>query len=206
MTNTPRSQKTLPDPFWIYAYGSLMWDPGFPYEEEQPGLIHGYHRSLCVLSTIYRGTPDHPGLVLGLDQGGSCCGRTFRVAAKHVNATLAYLDKREQVTKVYCPHFLDTKLSDGRTVKAYTFVVRREHEQFAGALSLKKQAELVAQGVGDRGPAIDYLANTVKHLNDLNIRDTQLHQVLEQAYRVRSRLPKHSATPLSMTATAPKSR
>lgn len=188
MMNTSPSQKTWPDPFWVYAYGSLMWNPGFPYEEAQPGLIHGYHRSLCVLSTIYRGTPEHPGLVLGLDQGGSCCGRTFRVAPQHVNATLAYLEEREQVTKVYCPHFLSTKLSDGRTVQAYSFVVRHEHEQFAGNLSLEEQARLVAQGVGDRGLAIDYLASTVEHISDLGIRDTQLHEVLERAYDLKSDL------------------
>jgi len=163
-----------------------MWDPGFPYEEAKPGLIHGYHRSLCVLSTIYRGTPEHPGLVMGLDRGGSCCGRSFRVAPKHVNETLAYLDEREQVTKVYCPHFLDTKLNDGRTVQSYTFVVRREHDQFAGALSLEEQARLVAQGVGKKGPSIDYLANSVKHIDDLGIPDTQLHQVLKMARALRA--------------------
>ncbi|HEY9080234.1 gamma-glutamylcyclotransferase [Magnetovibrio sp.] len=170
-----------PDEFWVYAYGSLMWDPGFPYEEAMPGLIHGYHRSLCILSTIYRGTSEHPGLVMGLDRGGSCCGRAFRVASEHVEATVAYLDEREQVTKVYCPHFLETQLSDGRMVSAYTFVVRREHEQFAGTLSLEEQARLVAQGVGARGAAIDYLANAVEHIDALGIPDTQLHKVLKLA-------------------------
>ena len=176
-----------PDDFWVYAYGSLMWDPGFDYLEAQPGLIHGYHRSLCVLSTIYRGTPEHPGLVMGMDRGGSCCGRAFRVAPDKVNATIAYLDEREQVTKVYYPHFLDTKLSDGRMVQAYSFVVRREHEQFAGHLSLEEQAELVAQGVGQNGTALDYLANSVEHIDDLGIPDTQLHEVLAMARSIQAR-------------------
>ena len=179
MMNPPKTIKTLPpqpwpDEFWVYAYGSLMWNPGFAYEEAQPGLIHGYHRSLCVLSTIYRGTPKHPGLVMGLDRGGSCCGRAFRVAPEHVEATVAYLDEREQVTKVYCPHFIDT------------FVVRREHEQFAGSLSLEQQAQLVAQGVGKKGPAIDYLASSVEHIDDLGIPDTQLHKVLMMARDLQS--------------------
>lgn len=165
---------------WIYGYGSLMWNPGFPYVEDRPALIHGYHRSLCVQSTSYRGTPDNPGLVLGLDRGGSCCGRAFLVAAKHVNATLAYLDEREQVTKVYCPHFIDAQLNDGRTVTTYTFVVRREHEQYV-KLSIDEQARLVAAGKGDRGTALEYLANTVEHIDELGISDTQLHEVYAKA-------------------------
>jgi len=191
MMNPPKTIRTLPpqpwpEEFWVYAYGSLMWDPGFAYEEAQPGLIHGYHRSLCILSTIYRGTPEHPGLVMGLDRGGSCCGRAFRVAPANVQDTVSYLDEREQVTKVYCPHFIETRLSDGRTVAAYTFVVRREHEQFAGSLSLEEQAQLVAQGVGKKGPAIDYLASSVEHIDDLGIPDTQLHKVLKMARDLQS--------------------
>lgn len=165
---------------WVFGYGSLMWNPGFPYVEERPGLVHGYHRSLCVRSTIYRGTPDNPGLVLGLDQGGSCCGRTFRVEAKHVNSTLAYLDEREQVTKVYCPHFVEAHLNDGRSVTAYTFVVRRDHEQYVH-LPIDEQARLVAHGAGDRGRALDYLTSTIEHIDELGISDPQLHKVLKMA-------------------------
>lgn len=174
--------------FWVFAYGSLMWDPGFPFAESAPGLIHGFHRCLCVLSTIYRGTPDRPGLVLGLDRGGSCAGRAFRVAPEHVNDTLSYLDEREQVTKVYCPHFVDVKLGDGRCVKGYTFVVRHQHEQYVH-LGQEEQARLVAQGVGRRGRALDYLANTIRHLDDLGIKDGPLHQVLEMASAHAARQP-----------------
>ena len=165
---------------WIFAYGSLMWNPGFPHVEDQPGLIYGYHRCLCVRSTIYRGTPENPGLVLGLDRGGSCCGRALRVTAEHVNATIAYLDEREQVTKVYCPHFVTVKLGDGREVCGYTFVVRHEHEQYVH-LSIDEQARLVAQGKGGRGSALDYLTNTIEHIDALGIKDTDLHKVLERA-------------------------
>lgn len=165
---------------WIFGYGSLMWDPGFVYVETQPGMIFGFHRCLCVRSTIYRGTPDRPGLVLGLDRGGSCSGRAFRVAAEHVNATLVYLTEREQVTKVYCPHFVKIKLADGHTVTGYTFVVRREHEQYA-RLDPDEQARLITQGVGKQGAALDYLINTVEHLNALGIKKTELHRVLKMA-------------------------
>ena len=133
------------------------------------------------MSTQYRGTTETPGLVLGLDEGGSCCGRAFHVAPEHVNDTLAYLEDREQVTKVYCPHFLDVTLNDGRTVTAYSFVVRREHNQYAGHLSVAQQALMVAQGVGHRGTALDYLANTIEHIDALGISDPQLHDVLQMA-------------------------
>ena len=119
--------------------------------------------------------------MLGLDVGGSCCGRAFHVAPEHVNDTLAYLDEREQVTKVYCPHFLDVTLNDGRTVAAYTFVVRREHKQYAGHLSLAQQAQMVSQGVGQRGTSRDYLSSTIEHIDALGISDPQLHDVLELA-------------------------
>lgn len=172
-----------PDPnedLWIFGYGSLMWNPGFVHEEAVGGKIHGFHRCLCVRSTIYRGTPEHPGLVLGLDEGGACTGRAFRVTSENVNATMAYLDEREQVTKVYCPHFVRVELQDGREVTAYTYVVRREHEQYV-ELSVDEQARLVAQGVGDRGTAMDYLASTIEHINALGIKDTDLHRVLMKA-------------------------
>jgi len=167
--------------FWIFGYGSLMWNPGFPHIEDRPALLDGYRRTLCVKSTIYRGTPDKPGLVLGLDQGGSCCGRAFHVAPEHVNDTLAYLEEREQVTKVYCPHFLDVTLNDGRTVSAYAFVVRREHDQYAGDLSVEQQAHMVAQGIGYKGTALDYLTSAIDHIDALGISDPELHEVLALA-------------------------
>lgn len=170
---------------WVFGYGSLMWNPGFAHVEDQPGLIHGFHRSLCVKSTIYRGTPDNPGLVLGLDRGGSCCGRTFLVSAKNVNAVIAYLDEREQITKVYCPHFVTVTLNDGREVPGYTFVVRREHEQYVH-LPINEQARLVAQGAGERGAAFDYLTNTIEHTDALGIKDAGLHDVLAKAQALRS--------------------
>ncbi len=178
---------TVPDPhadFWIFGYGSLIWNPGFPYAEVAAARIYGFHRRLCVLSTIYRGTPEKPGLLLGLERSGSCTGRAFRVCAQHVNETLSYLDEREQVTKVYCPHFARTRLSDGRIVQSYTFVVRHEHEQYAGKLSIDEQARLIAQGVGERGSSLDYMINTIKHMNELGITDTPLHRVLEKALKL----------------------
>lgn len=163
-----------------------MWNPGFAYEERVPANVEGYHRSLCVLSTMYRGTPERPGLVLGLDQGGSCCGLAFRVAAENVAKTVEYLDEREQVTKVYTSAMLPATLNDGRTIQTYTFIVRREHEQFAGELSLEEQAHLVARGRGQAGRALEYLTNTIKHIKELGLHDPELHEVLNMAQGVSS--------------------
>lgn len=179
--NTLPPDHTPAQDFWIFGYGSLMWNPGFPHIDDRPALLDGYRRTLCVSSTIYRGNPDKPGLVLGLDKGGSCCGRAFHVAPEHMNDTLAYLEEREQVTKVYCPHFLDVTLNDGRTVNAYTFVVRHDHDQYAGHLNVEQQAQMVAQGIGDKGTALDYLTSTINHIDELGISDPQLHEVFELA-------------------------
>lgn len=176
-----KNTETHQNDFWVFAYGSLMWNPGFAYEEVKPGLIEGYSRSLCILSTVYRGTPDTPGLVLGMDRGGQCCGLAFRIAPQNVNATITYLDDREMVTRVYTAHYFDTQLNDGRTVKSYTYVVKRDHDQYAGKLSLQEQARLVAQGVGNAGPAIEYLKNTINHIDELGIHDAELHDVYELA-------------------------
>lgn len=164
--------------FWVFGYGSLMWRPGFEYEEARPALLYGYHRALCILSTRYRGTPDRPGLVLGLDRGGSCRGWAFRVAHEDVLATVDYLDKRELVTGVYRPTFLTTRLNSWRKVKTYTYVVQPSHPQYAGRLDLTSAATLVRQGHGMAGPAVEYLANTVAQMQAIGIRDRYLEAVL----------------------------
>jgi len=166
---------------WIFGYGSLMWRPDFPYLEAQPALLHGYHRALCVISTVYRGTEDKPGLVLGLDRGGSCRGRVFRLAPDDVMPVMEYLQKREMPTNVYNPKFLHVRLDDGRRIAAYTFIVRRDHGQYAGKLEMDEEARLVAQGIGPNGSALDYLGNTLEHLDDLGIREGRLHRIYEMA-------------------------
>ncbi|MEG3617276.1 gamma-glutamylcyclotransferase [Magnetovibrio sp. PR-2] len=183
MTNLTHPNFTSGDDLWVFAYGSLMWNPGFEHLEVVPGEVEGYHRSLCVLSTIYRGTPGNPGLVLGLDEGGSCCGLTFRVHADLIPETVKYLDEREKVTRVYTSEFVNVTLKDGREVEAYTFVVIRDHEQFAGELSYDQQACLVARGIGKNGTALEYLTNTIEHINELGLHDPDLHEVLNLARR-----------------------
>jgi cation transport protein ChaC len=164
--------------FWVFAYGSLMWYPGFEPAEAVVAKVHGWHRAMCVLSTVYRGRPEAPGLVLGLDRGGSCVGMVLRVAAEQVEAVKAALYEREMVTQVYAPTFIPAVLADGRRVRAWAFPVRRDHVQYAGHLPLDQAAAMIRDGVGNSGRALDYLANTVDHLRSLGIHDGGLERLL----------------------------
>ena len=165
-------------PFWVFAYGSLMWRPDFPFVERQPAVVHGYHRSLCILSTRWRGTPERPGLVLGLDRGGSCRGQVFRVAPASVEEARAILVAREMVGEVYRPCFLAARLDDGRRVAAWAFVARRDQDSYQPPSDPGRVVALVRQGHGVAGSSRDYLAQTVAQLDALGVRDGALHRLL----------------------------
>lgn len=165
--------------FWVFGYGSLMWNPGFAHVAAEPALIHGYHRALCVLSHIYRGTPDAPGLVLGLDRGGSCHGVAFRVDEADWPAALAYLRAREQVTMVYVETSVSAQLlRTGETVTALTYAVDRKHQQYARHLSEDQLVAMVSGGVGKAGSCRDYVMSTADHLRSLNIEDKHLKKIV----------------------------
>ncbi|ACK52424.1 ChaC family protein [Methylocella silvestris BL2] len=159
---------------WVFGYGSLMWRPGFAFVERHGALVRGYHRSLCVYSHVHRGTAAVPGLVLGLDRGGSCKGVAFRVGAGDAAQTLAYLRAREQVTAVYREVSLSARLSDGRLVPAVCYVADRGHLQYAGRLEREELLRLTRQGVGLSGANADYVRNTHAHLAELMISDDTL--------------------------------
>ncbi|HUR42848.1 MAG TPA: gamma-glutamylcyclotransferase [Aestuariivirga sp.] len=164
--------------FWVFGYGSLMWRPGFDYAESEPALIGGFHRALCVLSFVHRGTAEYPGLVLGLDRGGSCHGMAFRVEAAQWDQTLAYLRAREQVTMVYREARKPVTLKNsGRTVEATTYLLDRSHRQYAGKLATDELLRLVRQGKGISGNCVDYVFNTIAHLRDMNIHDARLEEL-----------------------------
>jgi cation transport protein ChaC len=160
--------------FWVFGYGSLMWRPGFAYVERVPALLKGVHRALCVYSTRYRGTPETPGLVLGLDHGGSCHGIAFRVAAEHAAATRAYLTEREMVTFVYREVMRPIRLQDGRRVPALAYVVDRRHRQYAGGLAREDLVAIIRRGHGQSGPCREYVLNTLAALAELGIEDHAL--------------------------------
>jgi cation transport protein ChaC len=159
---------------WVFGYGSLMWRPGFPYLERRHAHLHGYHRALCVFSHVHRGTPERPGLVLGLDRGGRCHGVAFRVAAQEAAETVAYLRAREQVTGVYRERRLPVRLDGGSKVEALAYVVDRRHPQYAGRLPEAELLRLVRQGVGVSGPNPDYVRQTQAHLVEMGVIDPVL--------------------------------
>jgi cation transport protein ChaC len=169
-----------PGDLWVFGYGSLMWDPGFPYVQWAPALVHGYHRALCIYSSRWRGTPERPGLVLGLDRGGACRGIAYRIEASDVTTALEGLWGREMRRGVYDPRLLRARLPD-REISALTFVANPAHTGYAGTLTIEQTAELVANCCGDRGPNLDYLARTLKHLAELGVRDHYLQRVLAAA-------------------------
>jgi cation transport protein ChaC len=174
VTQSGEAQQDL----WVFGYGSLMWRPGFGYVERQLAWLRGYHRALCIYSHVHRGTPERPGLVLGLDRGGSCRGVAFRVEAAKADATIAYLRAREQVTSVYVERRVRLRLDDGREVEALTYVVDRGHVQYAGKLPLDKILEYVRSGVGQSGENPAYVLNTHRHLAELSLRDDVLARLV----------------------------
>ena len=159
---------------WVFGYGSLMWRPGFDYVERRGATVEGWHRALCIYSHVHRGTPAHPGLVLGLDAGGSCQGVAFRVDAEARAATVDYLRARELVTNVYREEVLPARLDDGRRAEVLAYVVDPHHHQYAGRLSKPDLLRLVLQGRGVSGDNADYVRNTHTHLLELGIPDETL--------------------------------
>ncbi|HTK12869.1 MAG TPA: gamma-glutamylcyclotransferase [Xanthobacteraceae bacterium] len=172
----------LPEDLWIFAYGSLMWQPGFEFVERLPGRVLGAHRDLCVLSHIYRGTPERPGLVLGLDRGGICRGIAYRVAPAQRKSTMTYLREREQVSMVYreCLRTVLTMGKNERRVTAVCYVVDRSHAQYAGNLTLTQQLHYVREAHGRAGSNRDYVVNTVAELETHGMRDAKLHLLAEK--------------------------
>jgi len=167
---------------WVFAYGSLMWRPGFEFLERRSARLVGAHRALCVYSFVHRGTPERPGLVLGLDRGGNCRGIAYRVAAAKGNETIAYLRAREQVTLVYREATRAVWLDDDpqQTVRALCYMVDRGHRQYAGRLTLTQQLHFARQGHGRSGACRDYVLAAVKELEAQGIRDEELHVLAER--------------------------
>ncbi len=164
--------------FWVFGYGSLMWRPDFPFEERQLARAFGYHRALCIRSWVHRGTQEKPGLVLGLDRGGSCKGVAFKVSPEHRDQVLDYLRERELVTNVYVEKMVPALLYDNRRVRAVTYVADRAHEQYAGKISVDEAAAVASHAVGQSGPNDVYVRNTVTHLREIGIRDGWLEHVI----------------------------
>ena len=161
---------------WVFGYGSLIWDPGFPVAEQQVARLADWHRSFCMRSVHHRGTPEAMGLVLALDRlpGARCDGVAFRVKGGAEKATLANLRERELISSAYLEEWLAVKLQDGRVEPALTYVINPAHAQYCGGLTLNDQAQIIASAVGGRGSNRDYLFATARHLGELGIADPDL--------------------------------
>jgi len=177
--------QTMPDSLldpdgnlYVFGYGSLIWKPGFAHAGAHPALLRGFHRSFCLWSRSYRGTPECPGLVLGLDRGGACRGMAFRVRAEEAGAVLDYLDKREMKGTHYLRRVLPLRLLDtGATRRAVTFVANRRGAEYCRAMTPERVAATIALGHGCMGPNRDYLVNTVSHLRSMGVRDAGLDRI-----------------------------
>ena len=172
---------------WVFGYGSLMWSPGFPFRERSVGLLRGYHRALCILSVRYRGTDRRPGLVMGLCRGGSCWGMAFRVPAARVALALGRLWRREMRRRVYYAKLVPVRISRRRRIRALAFIADPGHAQYTRVLDLHSRAQLVAQGVGERGRCTAYIRHTLEHMYALGVSDPHLARVLETAETIRAR-------------------
>jgi cation transport protein ChaC len=168
-----------------------MWNPEFAFVRAARAVLYGYHRAFCLYSTRYRGTPESPGLVLGLDRGGCCHGVAFLVAESEVASVLEALWAREMGDLVYHPRVVTVGV-DASRLKALTFVADRAHQHYAGRLDVREIARTIAERSGVRGPNADYLFNTLRHLHALGIREKQLDtlaRAVQTLQRPRAPLP-----------------
>jgi cation transport protein ChaC len=169
-------------PAWVFAYGSLIWNPDLRFDRRVTARVHGYHRRLCLWSRINRGTPDCPGLVAGLDRGGSCAGVAYRVPADAVHAEFVRLWEREMFMGSYAPRWLDCRLVDGTRQSALAFVVRHEASNYAGRLSEADILDVFWRGsCGRFGSSLDYVVNTVRSLHEHGLRDPHFERLARHA-------------------------
>lgn len=161
---------------WVFGYGSLIWEPGFPVAEAVPARLEGWRRSFCMLSVHYRGSAEAPGLVLALDAapGAVCQGVALRIAPEAEVPALAALRARELISDAYLEREVPLALADGRRETALAYVINRDHAQYCGSLAPEAQAAIIATAAGGRGPNRDYLWNTARHLTDLGLADPEL--------------------------------
>lgn len=168
---------------WVFAYGSLIWNPAFRFVERRTALLHGFHRRFCLWTCVGRGTAARPGLVLGLDRGGACRGVVYRIAARDVDTETDAIWAREMTTTEYLPCCLPVRTADG-TVPAIAFVMDRRHDRYAGRLSEDRIAAVIATAAGHFGSCRDYLSQTVTHLEALGIADAGLQRLQQRVLKL----------------------
>jgi len=170
-------------PVWVFGYGSLMWNPAIYVAATERAQIFGYHRSFCLNLIFGRGAPNNPGLMLGLDSGGSCVGLAHKIAPEHVESELEILWMREMIGMGYAPKWLTAKCEGGAR-EVLTFVANKENERYIGPQPLKAAAKRIAKSEGILGRNRDYLYNTIKHLDEFGIGDGPLHRLEAEVRRI----------------------
>jgi len=165
---------------WVFGYGSLMWNPGFPHLEARPALLEGAHRALCLKSPVHRGTRSMPGLAFGLDMGGRCQGVVFRLADETAPHIVREIKKREQTLMTYREATRRVILLDGsqRAVRALCFLVVRNHPLYAGDLTLGRMVWMVRSAAGRSGRCADYILSTHDHLQEAGVIEPQLTRIV----------------------------
>jgi cation transport protein ChaC len=169
---------------WLFAYGSLMWNPGFAFVAKRVGTVYGYHRDFSLWSRVNRGTPERPGLVLSLERGGSCRGLAFRLADSTSRDELRKLWRREMSLQSYHPRWLEVHAGAER-LPVLTFVVNRACSGYAGRLPMEAMVRAIATARGKYGSSAEYLFQTQATLECLGIRDVRVQRLVE---RVRAHL------------------
>jgi cation transport protein ChaC len=167
--------------WWVFGYGSLLWNPLFPIAEARAAIVHGLHRRFCLRSLASRGTPDQPGLVLALEPGGACQGVVYRLPSPLALDELHLLWRREMVVGAYHPRWIQVQSGD-RRITALTFVVRRDHVQYA-RLSHEEETAVIAEACGAFGSSCDYLMRTRAALASHGIVDRYLEQLARDVQR-----------------------
>lgn len=165
------------DDLWVFGYGSLMWRPGFPFIEAREATLEKYHRSFCVYSRYWRGTPSRPGLVLGLTPGGSCRGLAFRVAAQERDNVIEYLNERELSGYAYLGLYLPVQIGSTAAVNAYVFVADEKHRHYAGDLPVEQAAQIIMEAEGKAGLNREYLIYTIRELEHHGFAEPDLQRL-----------------------------
>jgi cation transport protein ChaC len=169
-------------PIWVFGYGSLIWKPELEFDQRIAARVHGYHRRLCLRSVTYRGTRECPGLVAGLDRGGSCAGVLYRLPGAGLREQLEKLWEREMFLGSYAPRWVTAaSLDGGARVTALAFVVRRDARNYCGPLADELIVDVLRRACGRYGTSLDYLLRTVAALRELGLRDPHLERLAKKA-------------------------
>ena len=169
------------DDIWVFGYGSLIWNPAFHFERTEQAILYGYHRAFCLWTPLGRGSPENPGLILGLERGGSCHGMAFKLHKDQIEEELDVVWAREMPTGSYVPTWVKLRSGD-KTLHAIAFVICRDQPRYACKIPIETVARSIATAEGPLGTCSDYLFNTVDALDKMNVPDRYLHKVRNRVH------------------------